>query len=467
MEGDYKVALYQILRNSRRTYGLTYVLTLLPRLIPMVIKIIKSPSGTDFIKLRRLFYKHLSATFPRFILTLFGGFQLLELLFKVIGSFNDQIESSNEKESFELKQKPTVNLFKNQNHSDSNQDIVQYKFKGDNKWRTALAGSIASSAALMCLDINRRTDFVLFACVRAMDSWVSSNRNWFREQLPKIPEWCYRSVSTFVFQMSAFQIIYAWFYVPTALPQSYHKWITKLSRLDVRLFDMVRQIREGSLVMNDNTPIPDYLKQVCIDRGIEASKVAVMKGGLPCAAIHAGIENCAKHAAKAWIFGFLDALKIYLPLNVLAMFFRISSLNTKNFVPRLQRSLLSGTQSACFLGSFISMLWIGVCSCRRTFNPYDKWYGQFIGSWFCGFSILIEKYDRRRQLALYCLPKAFEAFLHMNVPTSIKRQCQPWVPGLEIAMFTCSMSYMFVQYRHHNEKVRPFIRSVFKFLISS
>lgn len=87
---------------------------------------------------------------------------------------------------------------------------------------------------------------------------------------------------------------------------------------------------------------------------------------------------------------------------------------------RTLSALVSAIRSATFLSTFVSSCWFTVCFTRtlalaRLFPniSHDVWDGPFggtlAGSLVCGMSIWIENAKRRREVALYVLPKALRA----------------------------------------------------------
>lgn len=83
-------------------------------------------------------------------------------------------------------------------------------------------------------------------------------------------------------------------------------------------------------------------------------------------------------------------------------------------------ALLAAIRSATFLSTFVSSCWLGVCFTRTLVSArlfpkisHDVWDGPYggtlVGSLLCGTSIWIENARRRREVALYVLPKALRA----------------------------------------------------------
>lgn len=77
----------------------------------------------------------------------------------------------------------------------------------------------------------------------------------------------------------------------------------------------------------------------------------------------------------------------------------------RGFLTVLRASL----RSSAFLGSFIGLVWGGVCLTRQTLQD-DTVFGPLFGSFLSGWSIFIERKHRRAELACYVLPRALQSF---------------------------------------------------------
>lgn len=108
---------------------------------------------------------------------------------------------------------------------------------------------------------------------------------------------------------------------------------------------------------------------------------------------------------------------MYLPLNLIMLFRR------KSASRQTGRALLDAGQSAAFLGSFIALFYYGVCLGRTRIGPkllgtdhqarmmIDGGLCVGVGAFACGWSILLEKTDRRPELALFVASRALSTIL--------------------------------------------------------
>lgn len=86
---------------------------------------------------------------------------------------------------------------------------------------------------------------------------------------------------------------------------------------------------------------------------------------------------------------------------------------------------------------------LSVCVCACVLPPSvrqllgdDVTFGPWLGSFLCGFSVLIEKADRRRELACYVLPRAMQTLWH-------RLGIKPVMPHGDVAIF-CFASAVFM-----------------------
>lgn len=82
----------------------------------------------------------------------------------------------------------------------------------------------------------------------------------------------------------------------------------------------------------------------------------------------------------------------------------------------LLRILLAASRSSAFLATFVASVYFGVCLTRTRVpqlarglvaqQPLDSGLCVLVGCAMCGASVLIENKRRRREMALYCAPRA-------------------------------------------------------------
>lgn len=80
----------------------------------------------------------------------------------------------------------------------------------------------------------------------------------------------------------------------------------------------------------------------------------------------------------------------------------------RELVVGLLRVGAHATQSSAFLGTFVGLVWSGVCFMRNLLHD-ETTLGPLLGSCLCGFSILLERKSRRSELACYVVPRALQS----------------------------------------------------------
>jgi len=198
------------------------------------------------------------------------------------------------------------------------------------------------------------------------------------------------------------------------------------------------------------------------------------RGGIPCELVHGGngaggscLKNVGIRGSKAW----LAAAAIYLPVHLLP----IGLKRPKQLfqLGKLMPALFGVARSATFLSSFVSFMWLGVCTTRTLlfarlfpFISHDYWDGSFGCIWFaslvCGSSIWIEHERRRGEIALYVLPRAIRACLSDRWLKSGRRGVQV----VEWLVFVTSLATLLTAAVHRPESLRGLSRWTLNFVMN-
>lgn len=210
--------------------------------------------------------------------------------------------------------------------------------------------------------------------------------------------------------------MWAWFYSPSQLPKTYTKWINSAAAVDSRLIEALRRFHKGELRYGEETGQAPLLQSMCVDYkwppawGDPAKSIP-----FPCEIVHMGCgPSCEYHALSRFYRSFKWSMMTYLPLNLLAR---------KKNLEGFRTALLSAARSSSFLAVFITLFYYGVCLARTRFGPHivgkDTQSRQIIdggvcvgtGCFLCGWSVLVEKAARRKELALFVAPRAMATLL--------------------------------------------------------
>ncbi|KAI8915497.1 hypothetical protein DFJ77DRAFT_462871 [Powellomyces hirtus] len=327
---------------------------------------------------------------------------------------------------------------------------------------TFLAATLSSALALLIVPAAQRGDFAIFTMVRAIDSLASFQGTRIRDALRarSVPEVLIRNADSVVFIACCTQIMFCWIMFPQALPKQYVKWIDKMGRTDPRILEAVRLLGLGVMKNGVDTGHAHLLGDYAVEIGRSFAEGDPANGQISCTLIHRGAVGCTRNLLGVWKHGFGDAMKIYIPVHLLPaiIFHRRRFTNKKQLAETVQHVAVAAAQSSAFIATFICLVWIPICFCRNTFKT-DTMLGPLLGSFASGFSIFIERKSRRREIGLYCLPKALESAWWLITRGNVK------IPGADVVMFATGMGYLLSAYQYHPKALRPAVRGVLGFFL--
>ncbi|KAK5631375.1 hypothetical protein RRF57_007089 [Xylaria bambusicola] len=310
----------------------------------------------------------------------------------------------------------------------------------------------------------RTLDLTLFAATRAVDVVIGELWSQRRQRRVAAGRWSWldsfisNMADPSIFAASCALIMWAWFYAPSGLPQSYNKWISSAAAVDPRLIEALRRCRKGELRYGEETGQAPLLQAMCEDYkwplewGDPARTVP-----FPCEMVHMGCgPSCEYHALSRFVRSFKWSMATYLPLNILAR-----SKNLTGF----RRALVSAARSSSFLATFITLFYYGVCLARTRAGPHlgnkhDVTTRQTIdagvcvgcGCFMCGWSIFFEAASRRKDMALFVAPRALATLLPRRYP--LEKQWR------ETLVFAFSTAVVFTCVRENRSRVRGVLGSV-------
>ncbi|KAH9883953.1 integral membrane protein [Xylariomycetidae sp. FL2044] len=317
----------------------------------------------------------------------------------------------------------------------------------------------------------RTLDLTLFALTRALD--VIIGELWARRKQRCLSavssgQWTWletlisRLTDPAIFATSCALVMWSWFYRPTTLPRAYQKWISSAAAVDPRLIEALRRCRSGDLVYgrDDAGPEARLLEPMCADYGLPPSwgdpAVAVP---FPCELVHMGSgPSCEFHALSRLARSFRWSYAMYLPLNLLA--------RRPRTLAGLRAALLSAARSSAFLSSFIMLFYYGVCLARTRLGPpllgtgararqaLDGGLCVGCGCLLCGWSILLEKAARRKDMALFVAPRALATLLPRRYAAA-----KQW---RETLVFALSTAVVFTCVRENPKRVRGVLGGVLR-----
>ncbi|CEQ39308.1 SPOSA6832_00828, partial [Sporobolomyces salmonicolor] len=211
----------------------------------------------------------------------------------------------------------------------------------------------------------------------------------------------------------------------------------------------------------------------------------------PCFTVHPWKNTCTATAIDRWHHVFRWIAPVYAGLHVIppiilrrAVFLKEQACLSLFDAPfltdlihffdfdspkaALLKSFLGTLRSCSFLATFVTLFQGLVCLQR---NIWDKFHGRIPAwleaiimhksyYWFSGFatclSLFIEERKRRRELAMYVLPRGLESFWSVLR----RRSYVPFVPGGEVLLTSVGLSMVMSTYQSSPEMLSGLVRSI-------
>lgn len=232
------------------------------------------------------------------------------------------------------------------------------------------AGSIASLALLIDKNKSRRTLLSLYVLTRALEYLCKYIFRNFKSKWTKI-------AAPTLMMLSSSQILFSFIVYPNTLAKSYYKFILGQSNVRKRL---------------NPTEIVAYVD--FLQNSVKTSSEIL------CDSMHPNI-SCKNHFVTSFETSMRQSFLMYAPLHLIMM------LISKRF--NVKSWLMQTARSCVFLSGYISTAWGALCVLRMIFKKEHLWFYMVNGLCSGAWSLLEPPY-RRLELAMYCLPRALEAF---------------------------------------------------------
>lgn len=339
--------------------------------------------------------------------------------------------------------------------------------------KTAAAAAAATAGGPTTITIpyaGRTLDLTLFAVTRALD--VIVGELWARRKARRVAAESWSGLETLIgrltdpaiFSASSALVMWAWFYVPSRLPHAYNKWITSAATVDSRLINALRLCRDGRLQYGKNMgPDARLLQGMSRDYGwpLVWGDPAVSIP-FPCTMVHMDCgPSCERHAMMRMWRSWRWSMATYLPLSLLLVL-RKPYRNPRGVLG----AILSAMRSSAFLGAFITLFFYGVCLARTRIGPLilgksvaarqmiDSGICTAVGCGLCGWSILIERASRRKDMGLFVAPRALATLLPRRYPL-----LKQW---RETLVFAASTAVVFTAIQENPRRVRGVMGGILK-----
>ena len=184
---------------------------------------------------------------------------------------------------------------------------------------------------------------------------------------------------------------------------------------------------------------------------------AVLGLQIPCELMHEG--SCWATAADRFRRTLLNGLRLYLPIHILPVLFRLKSFRSHP-LKTLQQVALGTFKSAMFVSQTATTMRAALCVMSRLRGKWDK-FNVLIGALFCAISLLWEAPSRRCEIALYVLPRFLDSFWQFWKRRGVVRDVQ----GGGLALFALAVGV--VAYAHEKEPdlLKSYIETICRHLL--
>jgi len=251
--------------------------------------------------------------------------------------------------------------------------------------------------------------------------------------------------------------MYAYVMRPETLPKSYHKFIVRQGPIHETVLNAVEDSCRGSKV--DTVRLMNYVKDKGGERAVAAVRPYLEKpvvDMIPVEALHPHTSSSILATFQSFVGTAQRILPVYLSLTLVPAVVLRTNTVLKDPAGVLAKSIFSAARSTAFLATFCSSYMAQACLQRHIFQRM-KWKDNKITYWVAGLfsslAVLMEKKNRRSELALYCFPRAADSiFLILN-----DHRLMFTIPYGQLVLFCSSMSAIMFFYENHVKTVSPLV----------
>ncbi|GBG34594.1 Transmembrane protein 135 [Hondaea fermentalgiana] len=319
------------------------------------------------------------------------------------------------------------------------------------RYRAFISG-LAAGSALLWIPRPSRWAITLFALVRAFELQIKLLAA--RKVLPTL-----ENADTMLMSVASASMLHSWMFSPDTLDPSYVRFLNVHSQ-------MPAPVRESLASIYTGDPLP--LAALAAARSRMAGSPRVLREPLgadswPGGELMHPTMSLAPFAVKFFVRAMQKSVPVYLPVfSVPILLFYPQSL-VKRPVSTVKRVLQGVLRSSIFLSLYCT---IGFCSVsamrslgltRTRAGPFGQTVYMFAGLW-AGLATLIEKKNRRIELALYVFSKAVEGRWNYVVSRNIVRP----IRNGEVLVF----AYCFAIVTHCYTRHPTFLRSAYSSVLN-
>lgn len=326
--------------------------------------------------------------------------------------------------------------------------------KKDTPLNVILAGSFAGLSVLALDDPNRRRTLALYLLARLAQCAYNSAKSKNKFHLWG-SHWGHGD--SLLFALACAQVMYAFIMRPESLPKSYRDFIQKTGPVAAPVYKAVRESCRGSRV--DVESLSAYLSSKGVSSSINLEEFPSI---IPCSLIHPNTDSCLTHNARAASATFRKTFPLYFSLTLVPFVV----LHLQKFMDSPARTcwhaVRGAVRSTAFLSAFVGIFQGVICLHRKVASKDHKLI-YWIAGGVAALSVLLEKKSRRKELALYVLPRAGDSLWYILV----NRHLLPSIKNAEVALFCGCMGGIMYYLEHEPDTMAPFLRGLIRRFLAS
>lgn len=330
--------------------------------------------------------------------------------------------------------------------------IIERHRKRDDSWNAFIAG-MASSVSIIFEEGDTRWILAQYLLVRAMASaWCN-----IQGKFPILKSYTWYGDSA-IFALCSGQAVYNFVVRPETMDPAYSHFLTRVTQMDPTVIELFRNKISGGTL--DPVTLTKLINRWSA-KGVPVPLDCLHADTITCNLIHPD-RSCLNRILWILYANFRMVFPMYFSLHLVPpLLFRFKkSLDHLNGT--LLRALKNACQSSTFMSTYVFIFQIILCIQRNLMEAgliKNEWRMAF---WWMGFvsagSVLIEKKERRAELALYMLPRAGVAFYRGLVAKGWAKN----IPNGEFLMMAVSMGVIMKTFRKDEKMLSSIVARILR-----
>ncbi|GAA5805427.1 hypothetical protein HPULCUR_010943 [Helicostylum pulchrum] len=347
------------------------------------------------------------------------------------------------------------------------------------KLNAFVAGTVAGLSLIFDRNASRRQSLMLYLLTRALQfngAWLM--KQWAkkrREEHPGELKWddhfakfLSKYAGVGVMMIAGAQLMYSFIMSSDTVSRSYYAFLLTQANFKNNYGRMASNVADTlgtatTHLVQDKSPIKipagvssrDFIAQHISPNIASAIPPRMRHEHILCALQHPLNDSCSGDKVTLFKNQFIRSLKMYVPLNVIMLVVLRSKQLAKKPKTVLQKFAISCLRSAFFLTMYVTMGIASICWMRRLTGVESPYFYAVAGA-VGGSMVIIEAPSRQLELALYCLPRAFEALWN----TGVKNGTLKNIPHGDVLLFMASMGSLMTLYQNEKDTINSHYLSV-------